>query len=283
MDCRKRIFWSLVLASGLAGCTTTGTTTTPPPPPQTGPRVITGAELQQINPADIKKERDLPPVQPTAKQCVAWGDFAVGEAEGMRGSSVQANDARDRARKAYLQAIRIDPKNLDAYVGLAKLYDSMNDDAHALATLDAALKQYPESGGVYFLRGMIYSRRKDWQPAIDNLTKAAQLEPENRTYVNTLGHVLARAGRVEEALKVYRRVNTEGVAYYNLARMMQHMNQLDQSRQYAQMAVMKEPGLQEAQTFLGQLYNNAPDIQQTSGTSDPADNPQGAPYAAPQQ
>jgi len=41
-------------------------------------------------------------------------------------------------------------------VGLAKLYASMNDDAHALATLDAALKQHPDSGGVYYLRGIVY-------------------------------------------------------------------------------------------------------------------------------
>ncbi len=282
MDCRKRIFWSLALAGGLAGCTTTGSNTPPPaPPPQTGPRVVSSAELSQINPADIKKEKDLPPVQPTAKQCVAWGDYATGEAEGLGNTSVEGNDARDRARKAYLQAMRIDPKYLDAYVGLAKLYASMNDDAHALATLDAALKQHPDSGGVYYLRGIVYGRRKEWQPAIDNLTKAAQLEPENRTYVNTLGHMLARAGRVDEALKVYRRVNSEGFAYYELARMMQHMNQLDASRHYAQLAVQKEPTLQDAQTLLGQLYSNPEAVQQTSGTAMQADNMEGAPVVAP--
>jgi hypothetical protein len=114
MDCRKRIFWSLALASGLTGCTTTGTnnapTTQTPPTAQTGPRTVPAAELAQINPADIKKERELPPLPPTAKQCVAWGDFAAGEAKFMTASSVQANDARDRARKAYQQAIKIDPK-----------------------------------------------------------------------------------------------------------------------------------------------------------------------------
>ena len=97
---------------------------------------------------------------------------------------------------------------------------------------------------MHYLRGMVYSKRKEWQAALDNLSKAAKLEPENRTYVNTLGHALARAGRTEEALQVFLRVNTEGVAYYNLARMMQHLNQPEMSRQYAaDSRLQKEPRL----------------------------------------
>ena len=281
MDCRKRIFWSLALVSGLAGCTTTGTNNAPPTQP--GPKVVTGAELSQINPADIKKEHDLPPIQPTAKECVAWADFAAAEANGAGGSSVRTNDARDGARKAYQQALKIDPKYLDAYLGLAKLYYAMDDDTHALATLDTALKQYPNSGGVHYLRGMVYSKRKEWEAALDNLSKAAKLEPENRTYVNTLGHALARAGRTEEALQVFLRVNTEGVAYYNLARMMQHLNQPEMSRQYAQLAIQKEPGLQDAQALLSQLYSNPTAVQQTSATSVEVGDVEGAPYPSPQQ
>jgi pentatricopeptide repeat protein len=159
----------------------------------------------------------------------------------------------------------------------------MDDDAHALETLDSALKQYPNAGGVYYLRGMVYSKRKEWEPALDNLGKAAQLEPENRTYVDTLGHALARAGRVEEAMHVFQRVNTEGVAYYQLARMMQHLNQPEKSREYAQLALQKEPNLQDAQSLLAQLNGNTAAIQQMSATSVEAGNVEEATPPAPQQ
>ena len=202
MDCRKPVFWSLALLGGLAGCTTTGTNT-PATPTPAAPTIVnpTPQQLSQIDPSLIKKESDQPKKAPTAKMCVLWANFAAEEARGMDSSSVEANDARDRARKAYQQAIKIDPNYLDAYLGLAKLYLVLDDDEHAIATLTTASKVHPDSGGVWFLLGMVYSKRKTWEPALAYLNRAAQLEPENRTYVDTLGTALAHSGKPEEALQ----------------------------------------------------------------------------------
>ena len=269
MDCRKPVFWSLALLGGLTGCTTTGTNTaaTPATP---APAIVnpTPQQIAQIDPSLIKKECDLPKKTPTAKMCVLWGNYAADEANGMTNSSVEANDARDRARKAYQQAIKIDPNYLDAYLGLAKLYLALEDDEHAIATLTTASKVHPESGGVWFLLGMVYSKRKSWEPALAYLNRAAQLEPENRTYVDTLGHALAHSGKPEEALKVYMRVNPEAKAYYEVARVMQHRNLPEMSRQYLEMALQKNPQMPEAQQMLTQLNGgNAPTgVEQTSYT-----------------
>jgi Tfp pilus assembly protein PilF len=273
MDCRKRMFWSLALLGGMAGCTTTGTNTPPSTTPTATPTatpviapVATPAQAAKVDPAQVKKEHDLPKKDPTPKMCVVFGDFVAGEADACA-SPVEANDKRDQARKAYQQALRLDPKYVPAYQGLAKLYLAMQDTEHAVATLQTALKQHPKDAAVYFDLGMIYCNRKEWAPALENLGKAAQLEPENRLYVNTLGHAQARAGKPDEALKTYLRVNPEAKAYLNLARMMQHLNQPEASRQYLQVALQKDPKVPGAHELLVQLYGTDPtEVRQTSGS-----------------
>jgi tetratricopeptide (TPR) repeat protein len=262
MDCRKRMLWSLAVLGGLAGCTTTtGTnTTSAPPAPAPAP-----AQTAQIDPDKIKKESDLPKKNPTPKTCTVWGDWAAGEADASQ-SPVDANAKRDQARKAYQQALKLDPNYLPAYQGLAKLYLALQDPEHAVATLQTGLKHHPKEAVLYFDLGMIYSNRKEWGPALENFTKAAQLEPENRLYVNTLGHAQARAGKPEEALKTYLRVNPEAKAYLNVARMMLHLNQPEQCRQYLQTALQKDPNVSGGHELVVQLYGGDPTVQQTSGT-----------------
>jgi tetratricopeptide (TPR) repeat protein len=222
-------------------------------------------QTAHIDPDKIKKESDLPKKDPTAKACTAWGNWAAGEAAADT-SPVAANEKRELARKAYQQALRLDPKYLPAYQGLAKLYVTMQDTEHAVATLQTGLKQHPKEAVLYFDLGMIYSNRKEWPPAMENLTKAAQLEPENRLYVNTLGHAQARAGKPDEALKTYLRVNPEAKAYLNVARMMLHLNQAEQCRQYLQTALQKDPNVPGGHELVVQLYGGDPTVQQTSGT-----------------
>jgi tetratricopeptide (TPR) repeat protein len=255
------MFWSLALLGGMAGCTSTGTNTTsstPAPAP-------TPTQTAHIDPDKIKKESDLPKKDPSPRICVVWGNMAAGEADASP-SPVDANEKRDQARKAYLQALKLDATYLPAYQGLAKLYLTMQDPEHAIATLQTALKHHPKSGAVYFDLGMIYCSRKEWGPALENLTKAAQLEPENRLYVNTLGHAQARAGKPEEALRTYLRVNPEATAYLNVARMMLHLQQPEACRQYLQTALQKDPQVPGGHELVVQLYGRDPTVQQTSGT-----------------
>ena len=192
---------------------------------------------------------------------------AADEAASRTNEPLAADQLRDIARKAYQQALHIEPANVDAAQGLAQLYMQMQDYEHATAILTAAVKLNPKAAGVWFQLGMIHSNRKDWNPAIECLGKAAQLEPENRLYVNTLGHALARSGKPQEALQVYLRVNPEAKAYLNVARGMQHINQLDLSRQYLEMSLQRDPMLAEAHQLLA-LLNGGPAaaLQQTSAT-----------------
>jgi Tfp pilus assembly protein PilF len=262
MDCRKRFIFSLALLGGMAGCTGTGTKTASAPQ---GTPITDPAQLAKIDPADIKKEADLPKKQPTPKMCVLWGDMALVEANAVRDRPVEFNEKREMARKAFEQALKLDSKYVPAYQSMAKWYLSVDDVEHAVASLRTALKHHPDDAALWFDLGMIYSSHKDWTPALECLTKAATLEPENRLYVNTLGHAEARAGKLQEALHTYMRVNPEAKAYLNVARMLQHMNQPEQAMQYLQSALARNPQVPGGQELLAQLNGNGnTEVQQTN-------------------
>src|SRR5437879_5819061 len=115
MDCRK----SLVLALGLvgaAGCVPQGSVPTVPP-----------------QPAVVQPAKELPKHPPkNAETCVAAGDFfAAQAAEAAKGSAKQEGLC-DQARKAYQQALEIDPNCVRAYQALGQLYTTMGDQERAV-------------------------------------------------------------------------------------------------------------------------------------------------------
>src|SRR5439155_4305490 len=153
----------------------------------------------------------------------------------------------------YLQALDIDPKNLKAYQGLARLQSASGDHEQAIATLKKGLKHHPQEASLWYELGVAHSRKKDWPPTVEALTKAAELDPQNRTYVNMYGFALARTGRYDESLACFARLNGEAKAHYNLARMLNHLDQREQCKTHLQLALQHDPTLEPARQLLTQL------------------------------
>jgi hypothetical protein len=172
---------------------------------------------------------------------------------------------------------------MPAYLGLAHLYVNMDDSAHAVATLRKALEAEPQNAAVWFELGMCHSRAKDWGPALEALGRAVTLEPENRQYVNTLGYALARAGMLQDAVTCLARVNGEAAARYQVARMLQHLQQPALSRQYLIEALQKNPDLTQARELLAQLDGVPAPTPPLPQTPQPAPPPVPAPAPAVQQ
>jgi tetratricopeptide (TPR) repeat protein len=262
MDCHKSLFLTLgLLGSAAAGCqhqvqsvplpSAQAYNTTPTPPPATV-AVTTNVTA---------KPADLPKRQPRPATCVAFGDFLAREANSAEQSAVQKQQLREQARKAYQQALTLDEKYLPALQELAVLYVAMDDHAHAVGTLQKALQFYPQDAKLWYELGMCHSRQKEWQPALEALGKAVERDPENRQYVNTLGYALARAGRYDESLACFGRVNGEAKAHYNLARMLRHMDQPELTRQHLELALQKDPELADAKSLLGEMNGAAQPVQ----------------------
>jgi Flp pilus assembly protein TadD len=206
---------------------------------------------------ECDKESNLPPRTPKASTCVALADWYAREAQAPERPQAQVDYLRDVARKQYQQALSIDPNHLPAYQALGRLYVAMGDQAHAVATLRKGIEMGPKNAPLWYDLGTCYLRQRDWEPALQCLNRAVDFDPENREYVNMLGHTLSRTGHYPESVAIFSRIYGEAKAYYNVARMLQHLNNPELSKQYLRVAVQKDPTLEVAQQLLTQLEGGA--------------------------
>jgi tetratricopeptide (TPR) repeat protein len=204
-------------------------------------------------PPVITKEAELPKRNPKASTCVAFANYQVREATHPKTPANARQEMLDQARKAYHQALRIDPKCLPAHFGLANLYIVEADYPRAFETYRKALQAHPQSAELWNTLGMCHARLKEWDPALAALKKAADLDPENRQYAKMLGLCLARAGRVEDSVACLTRVMPPAEAYCNVARMLHHLNKDEESKHYIQLALQAQPDLAAARELLASL------------------------------
>ncbi len=247
--------WGLAAALGVAGCQHAKAPGTAAPTTQTASYSPLSSTTTKVaaDGTPIKPAADLPKRQPKADTCVAAANFYATEAVAPNGTPQRCQELREQARRAYEQAVQLDPKHVPAYQGLGRLYVDMEDTAHAVETYQKGLKVLPKEAALWYELGMVQGRRKEWGPALDSLGKASELQPTNPQYANALGYGLARAGRYDEALACFQRVNGEGRAHYKLARMLQHLGQTDLAHRHLELAVEKDPRLVEAQGLLREM------------------------------
>jgi tetratricopeptide (TPR) repeat protein len=236
MDCRI----SALVASGLmifgAGCVTTQS---PPSSPSSDPPPN----------ASVQKAADGPKRPPLPVTVVSLGLLKEREADKCQDASTKMK-LYDEARQYYQQALKLDAKCRDATQGLARVYSRMDDYAHALDVYQKALDKDSKDHGLWFDLGMCYSRKKQFAQAVPCFRKALDLAPENRQYMKTLGFTLAYAGQTDQGLAMLTSAMGAGLAHYNLARVLEHQGNLEQSRQHLQLALQFNPTLEQAREML---------------------------------
>jgi tetratricopeptide (TPR) repeat protein len=209
---------------------------------------------------EVTKEKDLPKRQPKASTLVACGNVAEREADGAEHSPQDREQLLDRARRAYQQALEVEPNNVAALRALAHLYVSISDRDRAIAMFQSALKAAPKEASIWFDLGTYQMQCKEWAPAVEDLRQAVALDPENRHYTKTLGFCLARAGRFDESLICLQQAVGPAEAHYDVARMQLHLQQGEAARQHLYLALQADPQHKEARVLLAKL--EAPPAQQ---------------------
>ena len=111
--------------------------------------------------------------------------------------------------KAQLAATTGTPEERDSHIALAIMYTRLKRWQEASSELDkaGALASKPdEKLYVYFLRGSLYDRQKQYDEAEAEFRKALEIDPQNATVLNYLGYMLADRGvRLPEALTLIRK------------------------------------------------------------------------------
>jgi serine/threonine protein kinase/Tfp pilus assembly protein PilF len=165
-----------------------------------------------------------------------WGYF-------YRGLTSYKQQRYQRACADFDQAIRLKPDLADAYVNRALAKQAMGDFPGAVADYTLALERGSEATRIYFMRSAARKRAKDlegaqadldqglrlepkdeksWvargmalledepESALEDFTKALELNPRSLSALKNRAHVLAKQGRTEEAVLMLDKV----VTYY---------------------------------------------------------------------
>jgi tetratricopeptide (TPR) repeat protein len=274
MDCRKTLWLALSLTAGLSGCQHLGPKTageTAQTPEASPPPAVSSYAASK---ASAKKNK-------RPEHCVAFGQFEAGEAARPDLTPGQREAMYEIARRAYQEALEIDPKYVPAHLELGRLFITMQDMPRAVAAYQKGLQVAPQNAALWYELGVCHNYRKDWADSVRCLSRACQLDRDNRNYLNTQAVVMARAGRYAESLESFRLANPEAVAHYKLARTLQHLDQPALSRQHLELALKIDPRLEQAQGMYAELAG--PPVPQPQAVASTAPVPMSPPPAAAAQ
>jgi tetratricopeptide (TPR) repeat protein len=214
-------------------------------------RTQTVAEVPTDPP--IKDETNQPRRTPQAGTCVVLAGVRLQLAEQPTTTPLQQQRLYDEALRCYQQALRTDPKSVAAYLGAARLYDKMDQHDRAMETLHDGVAHCPNEASLWFEMGMMQARRKEWDPALNNLHKASELDPTNHLYANVTGYCLARAGHYDESYTYLAKVQGQAKAHYSVARMLYQMRRDQECKAHLQMALEAKPDFAPARQLLAEM------------------------------
>jgi tetratricopeptide (TPR) repeat protein len=115
----------------------------------------------QKSPLSTAQETGLPNAQAYVNRGLAYG-----------------KDELDRAIADFTQAIRLDPKYLEAYLYRAVAYHNKGEKDRAITDYSQIIKLDPKFAAAYGFRGTAYQNRGDNDRAIADFTQAIRLDPK---------------------------------------------------------------------------------------------------------
>jgi tetratricopeptide (TPR) repeat protein len=96
----------------------------------------------------------------------------------------------DKAVREFTEAIRLDPKNAEAYHERGRAYVELKEYDKAISDFTEAIRIEPDAGS-YVARGGAYEHKKDYPRAVSDYELALRLDAEDEDALNSLAWVLA--------------------------------------------------------------------------------------------
>jgi tetratricopeptide (TPR) repeat protein len=254
-DARMRaiFFGWAVLACSVTGCMKTEQMTAEEMQKYPRPQITE----QKFDPASVR--------QPRPETCNDAGKMYETLAQTSE-NTVQKRDFAWRAKQAYGQALRLRPGWAPALSGLARVDELEGNVQQAANYYQQALQNIRDKNdaGVCHEAGLFYARHKQFDNGILCMQRAVQLDSSNRTYTMNYGYTLARAGRYEDSFKHFCQIMNSSDASFQLAKMANHLGDVEKSKQFASYALQQNPKNNQAQELLAQLEQ--PAVQQVQAT-----------------
>jgi len=219
-----------------------------------------------------------------ATTLVAFGDMqASGGFKGNVDDETRAQ-LQHEARLAYLEAIKVDPRHLPAYLGLARLHKAQGDYVAALGVYQQALELESRNAGLWHEIGMAQCKLKKYDDAVASLSRALEFDPNNSKYKMALGGAMVLAGKPAEGFQVIAALKGEARAHADLAKIYDAQGLTEQAERHVAEAMRLDPRVLQptvpssAKPLPAQDMPQTPDVvrttYQTPASTGPAAPPQ---------
>jgi tetratricopeptide (TPR) repeat protein len=171
----------------------------------------------------------------------------------------------DEAIKCLARAIELDPKYPYARSGMGIILLATDRPNEAIEYLNEALRitTDQDKADVYANLGLAYNQLGKYEQALQNWTRAAELDPKYPDAHNNMGTVLAAAGRFDEAIvcfnKALRIDPNKAEVYANLGLVYNQLGKYEQAVRNWTRAVELKPNSAEVLNNLAWLLATAGD------------------------
>lgn len=161
------------------------------------------------------------------------------------------------ARAMYQKALSLDPKNLDALLGLARLEDREGNLPAALQVYQQAVNLHPQDARALNDLALCHARCGELQKSYQLLDQAVRINPEKQLYRNNIAKVLIELNQVDQAVGHMTAVCQPDVANYNMAVMLTQRGRKAEAVSFLQIALAANPQMSAASTLLASLTGTA--------------------------
>jgi tetratricopeptide (TPR) repeat protein len=175
----------------------------------------------------------------------------------MLGLSTWKGGDLDKSQKAFETALSIDPNHLKSLVNLSRVLIEKKQYDEAINTLTKAGDIEPNSTDVHRLLGRAYHAQGNTDNAVDAYTRAIELDDKDAWSMNNLGLVLLEKKRAEEALPYFAKaveLNKEVAAFHNNFGMaLEHTGRFGAAATAYGNAVTADPAYEKAKQNLARV------------------------------
>jgi tetratricopeptide (TPR) repeat protein len=105
----------------------------------------------------------------------------------------------DKAEAAYINIVRLDPKNFDAYQGLIDVYTKQGQTVEAIETCTYMLQLYPDDAKIHLKMASLADEKEDVDAAIAHTKKSISLSDASAKPHALLAQLLKKQEKYEDA------------------------------------------------------------------------------------